>query len=1123
MSLACPGCGAETIAGAKFCAQCGVALAPRCPSCGTEHAPAARFCMQCGTALTPASAPGAPRRAAAPATDAIPTATVTSPIERRHMTFLFCDLVGSTQLSREIDPEDLRDIVTDYREAAAAAVRRYEGTIAQYYGDGILIYFGYPIAHEDDSRRAVQASLEIVDAVAKLNTRLRTERPVSLAVRIGVHTGTAVVGDVGGANRTERLAMGDTPNIAARIQGLAKPNTVVISPATFALVSDFFRTESLGLQTIKGAAEAMEAFVVLGASGAHGRVDGAGTTLLTSYVGRDAIMAPLRAAWRDASAGAGRLVVLTGEPGVGKSRLLHVFREELSAEMHHQLDCFCSPYHGSSALYPVTEMLRARLRLSEDADPRLQLERIRASLIEHRADSDGALPLMAQLLGIPPEAGYSPVALHPLTQKQRTLDILLALILVPTERRPTLLVIEDAHWVDPTSLELIGALMERLTDRRLLVLMTARPAFRPPWQPRASLIPLTVSDLSAADTEAMIRGLTGGKRLPQQVLTMLVQKSEGNPLFVEEMTRMLLEAGWLVERDGAYELTGPMPEAAVPTRLQDLLRERLDRMEPEARMVMQLASVVGRDFIYELLTDVLPSEERTIRRGLQQLLDAGLVFATGSGFTIKHELIKDVAYESLLKRSRQQYHERIALALEGAFAPIAQGQPERLAQHWTRAGHALRAVPYWLQAGQKAVASSAVEEAATHLRLGLELLEGQPASLERDRLELDLLSTLGTALTIQKGWAAPEVADAYSRAHALTERVGDSPTLFWVLWGLWAFYLVKGDQTQGLQFAGRMMKFAESLGDESLVLESDFALGLSHYYMGRLALARVHLDRAVATYVPERHHANCFLSCQDVGVTSRSVAAMVRYLQGDTASAIECSDSAVALAAQLKHPFSQAYALGCAAWFQSYRREPAAMAARAQETMALSQAQALGWWLLWGMIFAGRGLADAGQVEAGIKQMEDALGMYRGVGSGMVVPYFLTQLAGAHAICADVDRAIERLDDARGLVAQGGEAIAAAEVDRLDAEIRIARAQGAPLPNAERNAIELLLRRALDTSREQGARLFALRAAASLARFLKGHGKSADARPLLEAAIKAIPDQTPTRDLEEARQALKDL
>jgi tetratricopeptide (TPR) repeat protein len=607
--------------------------------------------------------------------------------------------------------------------------------------------------------------------------------------------------------------------------------------------------------------------------------------------------------------------------------------------------------------------------------------------------------------------------------------------------------------------------MERLTTQRLMVLITARPAFKQPWQPRDALIPLSVADLSAADTEAMVRALTAGKRLPPAVLAMLVQKSDGNPLFVEEMTRMLLESGWLVEQDDEYVLTGAMPEASVPTRLQDLLRARLDRLEPEARTVVQLASVVGRDFLYELLTEVLPGEETLIRRGLQQLLDAGLVFATGSGFMIKHELIKDVAYESLLKRTRQQYHERVARALEGAFAAVAQGQPERLAQHWLRAGQSLRAAPHWLKAGQRAVASSAVEEAASHLRHGLEALEGHLPSLERDRLELDLLSTLGTALTIQKGWAAPEVADAYSRANALSERVGDSPSLFWVLWGLWAFYLVKGDQHQGLQFAERMMQFGTSRHDEGLMLEADFALGLSHYYMGRLAEARAHLDRAVATYVPAKHHANCFLSCQDVGVTSRSVASMVRYLQGDVEGAMEMSRDAIALADALKHPFSQAYALGCAAWLHSYRREPAAMAARAQDTMALSQAQALGWWLLWGMIFEGRGKVDAGDRQGGIQQMEQALGMYRGVGSGMVVPYFLVQLAEAYASIGDTTQALDKLADARSLVGQGGEEIALAEIDRVEGEIRRQRGEDA----------ERWFAAALATARAQGAMLFEAR------------------------------------------------
>ncbi|HEX5071279.1 MAG TPA: AAA family ATPase [Vicinamibacterales bacterium] len=1043
--------------------------------------------------------------------------TITSAIERRHMTFLFCDLVGSTELSRSIDPEDLRDVVGAYREAAAAAVGRHEGTTAQYYGDGILVYFGFPVAHEDDGRRAVQAGLDIVEAVSALNARLSTDQSLCLAVRIGIHTGLAVVGDVGGVNRTERLAMGDTPNVAARVQALAKPNTVVISASTFELVRDHFRTERLGPQVFKGVTDPIEVFRVVEAAGADERRGRKPQSYRTGYVGREPVLAALTAAWKDAVNGSGRMVVVTGEAGVGKSRLLQVFREGLTSEPHYEIECFGSPYHASSALYPFSDMLRTRLRLNDEPDPRNRLERVRAHLMEHHADVDGALPLVAHLLGIPPDAGYTPIALHPLTQKQRTLEVLLTLVLAPAERRPTLLVIEDAHWVDPTTLELVGALLERLQGSRLLVLLSARPTFHAPWPPRDSLVSLTVSDLSPADTERLIANVTRGKQLPREVLTLLVKKSDGNPLFVEEMTRMLLESGWLVEREGAYVLTGPMPDASVPTRLQDLLRARLDRMEAEARMVMQLGSTVGREFAYELLVEVLPDEAATIRTGLQQLLDAGLVFATGSGFMIKHELIKDVAYDSLLKRTRQQYHERIALALEGAFAMNAQGQPERIAQHWTRAGQPLRAAPYWLQAGQKAIASSSVAEAASHLQHGLDQLAAVPASMARDRIELDILSTLGTALTIQKGWAAPEVADAYSRAHALSKRVGDSPSLFWVLWGLWAFYLVKGDQTQGLTFAERMMQFARAREDESLEIESDFSLGLSHYYMGDLPRARTHLDRAVANYVPARHHANCFLSCQDVGVTSRSVAAMVRYLQGDITQAVAASADAVRLADELKHPFSQAYALGCAAWFHSYRRDPGAMAQRAAETMALSQAQALGWWLLWGMIFAGRGQADAGQIDAGIAQMDQALGMYRGVGTGMVVPYFLTQLADAHMMQGDFDRALERLEDARRLASQGGEVIASAEIDRLEGEIQWRRATaGSGTPTtADAAAVELLFQRALDTARRQGARLFELRAATSLARIGAPH-----AAQILRDVMAALPENTETRDLADARHVL---
>jgi class 3 adenylate cyclase/predicted ATPase len=1104
----CASCGFENAGGAKFCRQCGAALARRCPSCGAETTLAARFCDQCGTALgTPSVAP----RSAPPAAPTGPA------IERRQLTVMFCDLVGSTQLSRSLDPEDLRDVVHQYRDACAAAINRYEGTVAQYQGDGILVYFGYPVAHEDDARRAVEAGLDVLRVVNELNERLRAERDVTLAVRVGVHTGLAVVGDVGGANRTERLAQGDTPNIGARMQSLAEPNTMVMSEFTHRLVSGFFRTESLGKQPVKGVAELIEVFRVLAASGAHHRLEAAAPHRLTPYVGRERLLAALDEAWRAARDGTGRAVLVLGEPGVGKSRAIGVFRQRIGAERHGVIECFCSPYYKSSALYPLVEMLRAQLELAAEDEPPRQLERLRTALQAHLGEAaEAAVPLVAQLVGIPPSAGYAPSGLHPLTQKQKTLEALLALLRARAQRGPLLMVVEDLHWVDPTSLELLGALVERLAGLRLLLVMTARPGFRPPWPTGDRLAELPIGDLSPADTETMILRVTGGKALPPQVMALLVAKSDGNPLYVEEMTRMVLESGILRETDGEYELARALPDVVVPATLHDLLMARLDRMEPEAKRVVQLGATIGREFSFELAREILPNEEQAISRGIEQLLAAGLVHASGKGFAIKHALIQDAAYESLLKRTRQQYHEGIAIALEGPFAPEAQGHPERVAQHWTRAGKPARAIPYWLKAGQTAVASSASEEAASHLRQGLELVAGLPESPERDRMELDLLSTLGTALSMLKGWAAPEVQEAYARANVLSERVGPNPQLFWVLWGLWAFYLVRGDQRAGLDFAQRMASLARSQGDDGLEIEADFALGLSFYYLGDLPTARLHLERAVASYVPEKHHANAYLSCQDVGVTSRSVASMVLYLLGEADLALERSHEAIALAGQLRHPFSQAYALGCAAWLDCYRRDYASMSARARETAELSQAQALGWWLIWATLFAGRGLVETGQAEAGAGQMEQNLAVYRGIGTGMVVPFFLVQLAEACESRGDHAAALEHLEEARRVIAASAEAFPAAEVDRVEAALRARRAGPTP-PEGEARAIQHLFRRAMETARSQGARLFELRAATGLARALAASGDAAAAREVLGATLDRLALNGASRDLDEAR------
>jgi predicted ATPase/class 3 adenylate cyclase len=1108
--MKCASCGTGNPDGAKFCSACGTPLSRHCPACNAEVAPAARFCHQCGTAL-PGSAGAIPRTAAAAESGTV--------VERRHMSVMFCDLVGSVQMSRALDPEDLRDLIRAYREACSEVVRRYEGTTAQFQGDGIVVYFGYPVAHEDDARRSVQAGLEIVRAIADLAPGVRARQGVDLAVRVAVHTGLTLVGDLGGAAGTERLALGDTPNIAARIQQLAAPNSVVVSRATQRLVAGFFEMTSLGEHAVKGVAEPIEVFRVEAASGARHRLEAAQSQRLAPYVGRESAVAALAKSWLAARDSPGHAVMLLGEPGVGKSRLLSVFRESIGADQCEIIECYCSPYYSSTAFYPMVAPLRARHGQAGDHAPDARLARLRDDLIECGCDVDTALPLLAQLFGIPPEAGYEPLGLHPLTQKQKTVAALVSLLTARAGRTPTLLVVEDLHWVDATTLELLGSVLAQLPKSRLLLLLTSRPGFAPPWLGSESLTLLHVNQLSPADTETMIRRVVGDKPLPPPVLALLVAKTDGNPLYVEEMTRMFLDSGTLRETDSAYELAGPLPDSMVPASLQDLLMARLDRMPPEAKKVVQLGATIGREWTFELLREILPEEERLLSIGIEQLVGEGFVYTTGSGFSIKHALIQDAAYESLLKRTRQQYHERIALALErGATGSV---YPERIAQHWTKAFAPARALPYWLQAGRQAVASSATVEAESHLRQGLEAITALPESPDRDRQELALLSTLGVALTIQKGWAAPEVADAYARAQVLSERVGPNPQLFWVLWGMWAFYLVKGDQNKGFEFAQRMMRIATGENDPALVLEANFALGLSHYYMGDLAAAREHLEAVVAAYVPERHHPNAFLTSQDAGVTARSVAAMVLYLRGETELGLARSRDAIELASELKHPFSKAYALGCAAWLDAYRRAPEAMAAHATATIELSTAQALGFWLVWGMIFAGRAVFDAGQTASGAKHIAEALATYRGIGSGMVVPYFLALLAEVESANGDATSALARLDDARRLIAEGGEAFMAAEIERLEGEIRRKRASLADGDDAP--SIERLFERALAIAQQQGNRVFALRAAICLAEMLAARGAPGDASTMLAAAIDAIPDRSETPDLARARELARSL
>jgi len=1032
------------------------------------------------------------------------------------ITVLFCDLVGSVEMSRKLDPEDLRDVVRDYRSACTEVIARYAGFTAQFHGDGIVAYFGYPVVEDSDAHRAVLAGLDLIQAITRQAPSVQQRFGIQLAVRVAVHTGPAILEAPDGPTGTARLAIGDTPHFASCIQHAAAPNSLVISRATQRRVAGHFQLRNLGLHPLKGLPEPAEILAVEGSFGAREVAAADLPRHRSPCIGRSNLIATLAQAWLRTRQNPGHAILLIGGPGIGKSRLLAEFRQSITPDECRVLEGHCSPYYGDTPLYPLVAPLRMLLGL-EDLPPAKALTRLEQILWQQECDLDPELPLLAKFLGIPPEAGYRAVGLHPLTQKQKLMSTLIQLLTGLARQQPTLLVIEDLHWIDATTLELIGLLLPRLASGRLMLILTSRPGITPSWlhHERVTLIP--VRPLSSDDAGTLIRRVAGGDELPREVMQQLLHRSNGNPLYIEEMSRLFLGGQEPDDPNASLPLRPDRtPAPQVPATLQDLLISRLERIPEPARRVIQLGACIGQEWTFDLLCSVLPDEEAALSAGITQLLDEGLLYTTGSGFAIKHALIQEVSYESLPHRARCHAHERIALALQRS---PGQAFPERIAQHWTKAGHPDRALPFWLEAGQHAVASSAMAEAENHLRHGLAAVAELPETLELNQFELALLSSLGVALTLQKGWAAPELAEIYDRAQRLAERLGPTPSVFWVVWGMWAFYLVKGDQRRSLALARQLADIAE--GNPGLGLEASFAQGLSQLMCGQIEVALPLLESACEQYTAQDHHPQAFLTGQDVGVAARSAAALAQYLSGRTRNSLRRSDQALRLASELRHPFSRAYALGMTTWLDATRRDAYTMATRAAETIEFSDSQSIRFWSHFGTLFASFALVVEGQPGSGLRHLEESLAMYRSLGSGCVVPYFLTLLAETRIALGQPDEALACLAEARELIATSGEALMAAEIDRLDARIRIDAARQLGLDGPQ--TVLPLLMRAIDTARTQGNRLFELRALTELARVTaqsQDGDRVALVRQALALALQGYPDADPTPDLALAQATL---
>jgi class 3 adenylate cyclase/predicted ATPase len=1065
------------------------------------------------TAAPQVPAPPAPQAMPTPASQADLPQTVAPGItprppeaERRQLTVLFCDLADSTRLSRQLDLEDLREVGLAYQATCVEVIQRFDGYIAQYLGDGLLVYFSYPQAHEDDAQRAVRAGLGILDAMGTLNTRLQQAKGIRLVVRLGIHTGPVVVGTMGSGGRHEQLALGETPNIAARLQSLAAPDTVAISDTTYRLVQGYFLCDDLGLHSLRGVETPLQVYCVVGESAAQSRLDVAGATGLTPLVGREPEVGLLQERWAQSTDGLGQVVLLSGEAGIGKSRLVHVLTERVANDGAPRLTLRCSPYHTNSAFYPVIEHLQRLLQWHRNESPEARLATLEQALRTAGLPLAEAVPLLASLLSLPVPEQYPPLALSPQRQKQKTQETLVAWLLAEAAQWPVLAVWEDLHWADLSTLELLGLLLDQVPTAHLLLVLTARPEFRTPWAPRSYVTSLTLTRLTRPQIEEMVLRVTGGKPLPAEVLAQVVAKTDGIPLFVEELVKTILEAGLVQEAADRYVLTGPLPPLAIPATLQDALMARLDRLAGVVKEVAQLGAVLGREFAYELLRAVAPLDEATVQQALTQLVEAELFYQRGippqATYVFKHALIQDTAYQSLLKGTRQQYHQRIAQVLEQQFPETVEMQPELLAQHYTEAGLMAQAIPYWQRAGQCAIERSAHLEAISHLTKGLELLNTLPDTPEHRQQELDVQTTLGQVLSATKGLAAPEVAAAYHRARVLCQEVGETPQIFPVLRGLAPFYINRGELQTALELGEQMLSLAQRGHDPARLAEAHIMLGNALFYLGELGAARTHMEQGIPN-----------TTLWEIFRLSR-LAQILWYL-GYPDQALQRSQETLTLAREQAQPAGLADALIYSAHLHGSRREGHIAYEQAEAALVLLREQGFAFRLAQATVLRGWALVEQGQGEAGIAQIRQGIAAERATGSRTAT--HLVPLAKACWHLGQSEEGLRVVAEALAIVNSNGEGRWTAELYRLQGELLLT------LASEHYAEVEACFQQALEAARRQQAKSWELRAAMSLARLWQRQGKRAEARQLLADVYNWFTEGFDTADLQEAKALLDEL
>jgi len=1038
--------------------------------------------------------------------------------QRRQITVMFCDLADSTGLSGRLDPEDLRELIRAYQQAACAVIQRSDGHVAQYLGDGLLVYFGYPSAHEDDAHRAVRAGLGILAGLDELNVILDRRHGVRVALRIGIHTGVVVVGDVGGGGRHERLALGESPNVAARLQGLAAPNTLLVSERTRQLLHGAFDLEDLGSQQLKGLAEPMRAYRVHRESAVESRFEAATIGGLTPLVGRDAELSLLAKRWEDAKAGEGQVVVLIGEPGIGKSRLTEALRHRIAGDSQTRLRYQCSPYYASSAFHPFIVQLERAAHFEADDTSAEKLAKLEELLSEAVPSAHDAMPLFAAMLSLPIDDRYRLLTLSPEKQRAKTIEALGNQLVGLARRQPVFLTFEDAHWADPTSIDVLTDMVPRIADYRVLVVVTCRHEFVPPWSVGAHVTSLSLQRLSRAEVTLFIGRVAGGKPLPRPIVADIVAKTDGVPLYIEELTKSMLESGLVAGADASASVS--VASAAIPATLQDALLARLDRLA-RVREIAQIGAALGRDFSHEMLAAVARKPAHELEAGLDRLVEAELLVRYGeppdAHYRFKHALIRDAAYATLLRSQRYQLHAQIAAVIKEQAPAVVTTTPEILARHYTEAGLVQEALPYWLQAGHRANAHSAHAEAIAHCTNGLEVLKTLPETPERAEHELALCLALGSALVPTKGYAAMEVEGVFARARHLCAQVGDTIQRFRSIGGLLVYYEVRAELRMADELARELLTLADDQRDAVFRLRADTTAGQIFFLRGDLRGARMIFERGLAVYDPGRHHPQMVGSWQDHRVTGLSFLSLILALQGYPNQARETSRRAVAWSEELSHPYSRTFALFFAAWLHALLQEPSQAAERADATVAVAAEHGFTIFAACGTVLRGWARAIHDHAPEGIAELIRGLEAYRATGAEFLRPHQLALLAEVCQHQGRHEEGFTTLADALVLVDKTDERWWEAELYRMKGESLRRQA------NPDAMKVELCFQEALGVARHQEARSLELRATVSLSRLWQGLGRRAEAYDLLARIYSWFAEGFDTPDLQEAKALLGEL